>query len=244
MLGPKPASWDIGDSPAFSKEELSLAVHIVVLNEKQTIVVYSTPLIPDSSDGSLAFQLADDTGQVYTLIKDTALAEFDQLRIGAAMFGARSPGARKLILQVRSPGGDALADLDIAKVVGAMQEDNEYLATATFAVFRDGYLNQGGYRISFNAWSLYKGDRVADALSEQGTTTEDLLRQKPEEVTPSEEQPTPTPVPESQTALDLAGGKPITLESTLRIEDTRSGQVSYLYIVFLADSELKAELLQ
>lgn len=56
--------------------------------------------------------------------------------------------------------------------------------------------------------------------------------------------PTATQVPPNPIAAKVSGGKRITVQVIMRIEDTQSGQVEYLYILFLEDGEIKAPVLQ
>ena len=56
--------------------------------------------------------------------------------------------------------------------------------------------------------------------------------------------PTATQVPPNPIAEELAGGKMILGQTTLRIENTKSSQVYYLYILFLEDGEVKSTVLQ
>ncbi len=66
----------------------------------------------------------------------------------------------------------------------------------------------------------------------------------PSAVVPPFSSPTATIVPPNPVAVELADGKQIDAEATLRIEDIQSGQVSYLYIVLLADGEVKATVIE
>jgi hypothetical protein len=236
--------WQIGDHPIALSGDFIFAVHAVVLTGQQTTVLYS--LSGPTASTTLAnssVQLNDDAKQTHALSKITTLAQLARLQLGIITFGPRHGGIRELHVLIRPSAQAAPLDMIVAKLVGSPAEDSH---GAVLAASRDGYLEQGGYRISFNGWSLYKGDIVADRLSAKGMTVEEILHQRATEAASHPVQPrgTPTPVPVDPAALQLSGGNPILDEATLRIEDSQSHQVQFLYLVFLADGEVKATLLQ
>lgn len=165
-------------------------------------------------------------------------------------------------------------DFLAAMVYGSLEEFDYLYGSGQWWVRREGYLTQNQYKISFNGWWLGKGDLIAEERADPGLTNEEAMRgetyltetppsiaEAPTEISgprvPSPPYPTmitgtppwlliptPTQIPPNPIAAELAGGKRIKAEATLRFKDTQSGQVNYLYILFLEDGEVKSTVLQ
>jgi hypothetical protein len=161
-------------------------------------------------------------------------------------------GSRELHLIINPADGGKPLDLLAATVRTYAGAD---VSTADGgAIYRAGYLDQDGYRVSFNGFGLARGDEVAQVTQDASTTTAPAT-EKPMSLretqaaaaaswTPAPPKPTITSASPGTEALNLSGGKPIQYESTVRFEDLQSHQTQYLFLVFLADGELKGELVQ
>ncbi len=244
LLQPVLATWIMGDQPVVSKGDSTFAVHIVLLTDQQTTIIYS--LSGPNANIPLAgssMQMGDDTAQVYKSTQVTSLAQLDRLQLGALTFQPRKVGARQLHVLFHFPNDTNLSDAVPAKLTGTSESPSS--PGILGAPFREGYLDQASYRISFNGWGFEKGDAIAQAqANSKGMTLEEIMRQAATKAAqPQHPGPTPTPVPADQAVLQLSGGKPVYLAATLRIEDTLTKQVRYMYIVFLASGEVKATLL-
>lgn len=247
VLGkPVLANWIIGDQPAVSQGASTFAVQIVLLTDRQMTVIYS--LSGPNANIPLAgssVEMVDDTAQVYKSTQAIPLVQLDRLQLGAMTFGPRKLGARQLTVQVHSPTDGSILDVASAKLVGTSEGPSS--PGILGAPFREGYLDQASYRISFNGWGFAKGDAIAQAQSNnKGMTLEETMRQAATEAAVQPQHPgaTPTPVSAEAAVSQLAGGKPVYLAATLRIEDTSTKQVRYLFIVFLANGNVKATLVQ
>jgi hypothetical protein len=165
-------------------------------------------------------------------------------------------------------------DFLAAMVYGSLEEFDYLYGSGYWWVSREGYVTQNQYKISFNGFWLGKGDLIAEERADPGLTDEEAMRgemhltetppsmaEAPTEISsprilsppyppmitgtpPWLLEPTPTQVPPNAIAAELAGGKRIMREATLRFEDTQSGQVDYLYILFLEDGKVKSTVLQ
>jgi hypothetical protein len=240
-LQPVLANWYMADYPVASSTGFPLAVHLVEMSEKQTSVIYSAPLarVKEFANG---FSLEDDIGNEYKIINSSLLTELGQLEFGVMSFEPRQLRARQLYLSL----GES-EKIPLAQVVGP--EGTSPPTSVTYTLYRDGYFEQLGYRISFNAWGFYKGDRVAEMLSQTGFTTDELLNGKGSEEPNVQQtlQPTATPITPGLTDSSLPNtlsNDDIRTDATLRVESISTSQVDYLYVVFLRNGDIKAFLLK
>ena len=239
-------AWQIGDNPIGSSGDFSFAAHALVLTGEQTMILYSLSRL--SLRTSLAgswIRMVDEAKQDYPLSIMTPLAELDRLQVGVITFAPRRAGIRELHLLLQPSAQAAPLDILVARLLNP-PEDSSRIAFARSSTSRDGYLEQTGYRISFNGWSLYKGDEVADQQSAKGMTTQQVLEQNATEAAsrPASAGATPTIVPPNPSAQQLSGGRSVMDEATLRIEDLQSHLARFVYVVFLDNGDVKAIVLQ
>jgi hypothetical protein len=181
----------------------------------------------------------------------TPLAQLGQLQIGAVTSGPRvTTSGREIHVLLDLAAGTQPMDVFVAKVVGPEG------MTPPGSANRAGYLDQSGYRVSYNGYDFTKGDRVAE-VAQGNNATGVAVTEKPIPVMATEAAAaaswTPQPpgatstrfVPTTEAlAFELAGGKPIRSQATLRIEDLASKVPQYLFIIFLMDGSVKATLVQ
>lgn len=229
-LGVVVIPWEMGENPTAIQGPFSFAAHIVALTADQTIIIAST------SDRSVlaSATLSDGQGRTFESLGTTPLAQLGPLAVEAITFPPRAADAGQLCLHLVPPA-EAGSNLRPVDVTIAQSSDAPDDVTHSCYLYRDGYLEQAGYRISFNAWALYRGDRVAEAASDVKGTFEEA--DVPGVVATS------TPISLPPIAQDLSGGQPVRTEATLRIEDTTAGQVHYLYLLFLQNGKVRAALL-
>jgi len=220
----------MGANPVAIQGPFSFAAHIVALTADQTIVIAST------SDRSVlaSTTLSDGQGRTFESLGTTPLAQLGPLVIEAIAFPPRAAEAGQLCLHL-VPSAEAGSNLKPMEVTIAQSSNAPDDVTHSCYLYRDGYFEQAGYRISFNAWALYQGDRVAEAASDVSGAFE--------EADVAGVVATSTPISLPPIAQDLSGGQPVRTEATLRIEDITTGQVHYLYLLFLQNGEVKAALL-
>lgn len=238
--------WGMGDSPIVSQGGFSFATHIIHFNSEATTVIYT--MSGASFVGppvATTIQMVDDVNGTYALNQADPLAQLNQLQIGVLNFDVCDTEARELHLLVRPSQEANPLDAFIAKVSGPDLPCDLYGHRSTH---REGYYEQGGYRISFNGWGLSKGD-LAGSIANPTTFTMEELRNSSDPlptVLPLLTRlpvATPSRIPESSLANDLALGVPIETEATLRIEHLQTHVVTFLYIVFLRNGDVKAMLL-
>jgi hypothetical protein len=279
VVRPVLAHWGIGDRPVVSSGDFTLAANIVIIDGARLTVLYSfAGPDPNQLLDSKSVQLTDETGQLthtpcmatqvppsYPVSGDTQvappctpypiapvvthLAQLGQLQMGAITYSPRTIGALEQHVLVSLPGVAKPLDVLAARLIGPPQED-----PASGAPYRLGYLDQAGYRVSFNGYGWNKGDQTAaimQASSATGVPFGLLVTQLATQSAATQMAVTNglngTSTPALTAALmgsNLAGGKPIRLDATLRIEDLQSHGVYYLYVVFLSDGEVKASLVQ
>ncbi len=238
VLGPVVTGWSMDDLPVSASKTLSFAAHIVELNEQRTAVVYSM-LEVNAGDltAASAISTQDENGHISKVVKVIPLAKVDRLEFGVMIFGPRQPDAHELRLVL---GKTNPVIVNIAKEPRDLQTS----VSLSQMLYRENYFDQLGYRISFNAWSWFTEDRVAQMLSDTGQTEAQLRQSNTPQVSVVTASATATPVPIKTLAVELAAGEPVHTEATLRIEDTTTHRVSYLYMLFLMNGDVRATLVQ
>lgn len=234
--------WSLGENLYLSQPELSLGIQLVQLSGEDTIIVYSAvgKNIGDSLSNS-KINLVDNKDNHYELRSIVPLAELGDLQVGALLFPPRKEGTAELTLSMQNSQSDVPSAILLAKGEGS-REDLTRTSTA-FTLFPRGYRDQSEYRISNNGSGLYKGDLVADGLTAQGMTTEQVLHSATTEAV-TEPGPTPSIELESQQALELLQGQEFDFDTTVRIENTNSKEVYFVYIVFPESGNIKAALVK
>lgn len=237
-------SWKMPQNVVAAAGEFRFGVHGALVTSNQVTLLYiltgptaATPLT------SSLLEVKDDAKRVLSAApKVVPLAQLPGLQYGAIIVAPRPRGVHELRLLIHpSPQASALDLVAVEQVASPDMDDPAITGWAT----RDGYVEQGGYRISFNSSGLKKGDRVANATLTPGRTMAEL---KSQDATAAASRPTPKPgvtstIPRTPAAepitLQLSGGKPILSDETFRIEAIQSRQVQYLYVVFLMDGDVK-----
>lgn len=240
LLQPVLASWEMADQPLVATNDHSFVAHVAVLTDSYTAVVYSmyAAETPGLSVGS-SVKLWDDAGRVFSQTKTVPLYQLGGLEFGVVYFEPRSTDSHELHLSLSNPNASAL----LARVVGP---GNKPTAPASLnaILYRENYVQQLGYQISFNGWASDKGDRVAKMLTDKGETTIEVFhRRATEEANAQIGSATSTPEIIEPTLDSLARGEIVDTEATLRVEDKASAQVYYLFFQLLHDKEAAAGLL-
>lgn len=222
----------------------TFAPQLFVFGDTFTTMIYTVSGEPALlSPESLAPTLRDDKGSSNKLNQLSTLMNLEQVQIGALVFEPPALGTQRLQLELQ------MSTDKVGITLVNIQSDGSQRPGGTF--YPDGYWEQGNYRFSINGLALVKGDRVAQAKSAIPLSDEELDNERATRAAnaeantpPSETPPTRTPPEVNPSALDLAEGKPIYQQATIRIQDLKSGKVQYLYLVILDDGQVKSMILE
>lgn len=239
---PIQSSWILGSNPLVSTKDAILGTHVILITDKQTTIIYSI-----SSDQALndvtkqSLSLKDDKDNNYKVGEPQLLASLDGLQIVSATFQNPAANAGKLEFELQ-PSDQMLAMKATVAQIDPPNSEPPVLEGSQILIPRDGYLDQGNYRVSFNGFYTSTDNLAEKQQSAKGITTEELLKQSANE-TPNATDLT-KPIPQNPITVQLADGKTVLGEATIRVEDIESRQVRFLYIVFLPDGETKSTWLE
>lgn len=242
-LLPNIVTVEMGDR-SVSQGNITLALQVLNLGDSSTVVYSLSGVDPATAPESFSPQLTNEKGDAIKLIRSDILAQLDGVQIGQFTFDAVPLGTQLLQLTLQSKEMEKPLAMTLAKIRAGPDER----AGGSFYPF--DYFEQGSYRISINGFGLIRGDSIALANSRKGQSDQDLENERAtraanakNKTRPAEMPPTASPPTPEAAKLELAGGKPVVQDATLRIEEVKSGQVQYLYFVILEEGEVKAEIL-
>lgn len=243
-IRPRPgvSRLSFGTDPIAKIGEITAVGQLVILTENFTTVVYTLSgetLAVSQSDLSPKFQNNKGlTGEPLVL---DLLADFGQLKVMAATFKALPSETSELCLALHSTETESPVLLQVAKI-----ETKTNLSIGG-AVFREGYLEQSGYQVSYNGFSLYIGDRVGNALTDKGMTDEEMDNARATRAaisSPDTKVATREPSKPNPLTIELADGSTIINHGTLRVANSATGQVHFIYFVVLPDGTSRAKVLK
>ncbi len=242
---PIEASWSTGSNPIVSTDKTIFGAHVVVITDKQVTVVYSV-----SSDSSLksidaqAPKLTDNNGKQYKTTQPTALAELEGFQLVAVTFQSPETNASEFALEIQ-PGSEAVPlQITLAQIEPLDAQPPYIFEGRQTLVAREGYLDQGDYRVSFNGFFPYSEDVVAKQQNSKGLTTEELIADEKTKAATTPEIDLSKPFPTNAITDKVSEGKPRIGEATIRIENLKTGQVQFLFVVFLDDGDIKSTWLE
>jgi len=240
---PRPMYWMRGEQLYSAQGETNLAVHLIELDSKQSLVIYSLsapqdrdlkPIISETGRNNLANQETD-------LLLDLVTVQFF-----VSKFEPPHAKGTELHLVIQSPELGNGLDTQLTKQLEGIESRQPLTESDRESLAGIDEIEQGGYRISFNGFFLNTGDLRADQTkSKPRTQMEDVLADSESQKGKSAG-PLPTKEPRKlyQKLLELSEGKPVRTDLTLRIENLKTKETKFLYIVTLDDGRVKAKIIE
>jgi hypothetical protein len=244
---PSFGEWRLGESLTSSNGSASIAIHLVQFTSSRVFFVYS---VFDSkaalTKDDLIFQVIDPLGELHTAESHTLLSQSDQFQVRVAAFKTGA-FARDAQLSIQTGKGEVMPPIQalVANTLAGVSPSN-----FTVILLRSGYGDQENYRVSTSG-GAFKVDLAATAAASKPMTEAEVLAENKAKALAGTKEPprgdiaaTPSPVPIDPSTVALSGGQDVKGDATLRIENTKSGSVDYLHIVFFELDAPNAELLK
>ncbi len=241
---PKPINWSLSKNLVAEQGDTSLAVHFISLSGKQTVLIYSVAAPNGIDTNGLMIDLVETGKGKYAEKRQNILGQLEDLQfIALTSEGQKSKGAEihLNLVSLEIPTG---LDVKVTESLNGNAEGLPLSGNDNDAFARTGTIAQGKFLISFNGTGLYTGDLEADRENAPQRTQEEDLQAAQSGSKISEPQPTPAIAQPRKLTLELAAGKPILGDGTLRIENVATKQVKFLYFVILDDGEVRARILE
>jgi hypothetical protein len=215
--------WDIGQNPVLSHNGFLLDVFGIVLTGNTTNVFISLSGITIADLVSQEIlQISDNNNLISPLISAITITQQGDLALGLLEFEARRSGASMLNLQLIDKSSP---DISIGTVVvtlhGQPSDDDFY---SIFSTLQTEPTDRGGSRISL-IWLLPSEAQNAEAQQ---------LNKSPVNTPKPHPLATVTPAP-TIALMPLPPGVFIQRDASFRIEDLKSGLVSYVGVQLLSD---------
>ncbi len=238
-------AWYMDTQPVLTLKNFEFGVHAVEFTHQETIVIYSASgkrvrkLLTDKKT-----KMVDDLGGSYRLVRQTKLAQFNKIEIGALIFEPRQSGTTTLGLEFQPSKKKESWKLHVARQYDA-PEKADFVTSYHAAAYREEYFDQAGARISFNGWYLQKEDRVAKT-QKPGMTDEESIaysatRAAEFDALELSDAELKANTPEG---VRLAQANGIRTEMTLRVETLKSQHLRYVYVVIDGAGQVHASVLE
>lgn len=242
---PQPMSWMPSDQPVATQGEASVAVYLIELDSKQSLVLYSLSA-PEARADELNASMVETGMDGLSSKESELLLKFGEVQFFASKFDPPQAKGQELHLKIESSKlGDGL-DVQLTKEFAGIDSGQPLTELDRETVAGIGAVEQGGYRITFNGFFLNTGDLNADQLNEKPRTQQEdiLAASNPQNGRTVGPLATPEPQKPSETLVQMAEGKPVRTQLTLRIENLSTKEVKFLYIITLDDGQVKAKFIE
>lgn len=233
------------DQPFATRGETSVAVYLTELDSRQSLVIYSLSA-PEAQADELNASMVETGKDGLSSKASELLLKLGEVQFFASKFDPPQAKGQELYLKIESSKlGDGL-DVQLTKEYAGIDSGQPLTESDRESVAGIGAVDQGDYRITFNGFFLNTGDLRANQLNDKPRTQhEDILAasnaQNGKTVGPLA---TPEPKKPSQTQVQMAEGKPVRTQLTLRIENLSTKEVNFLYIITLENGQVKAKLIE
>lgn len=217
--------WEWAGDTAVSGNGFAAGDHIVWAEPDRTVAVVS--LSGDEQPKPESFMLMNDE-RGYAIQSSSPLGQVDDVTVWAVTFPAREANITHLGIQLDE-------NVRLPLLVSNGGED---ALKSSMSFYREGYVEQGGLRISFNGWGLTTLDRLAT------TESMDYETALAEEVERLQNQGIEASLDEASGILHLEKVETAVLgEATLRFERTSDQTVQFIYLYLLPDGRIPAQLI-